>query len=351
MRCPQCKAVNEANAAVCKSCGLILLTPVEQPGVLTIKAEAEGAPKRRAEDYAGQRRRASDSNINCQFCGGEIAAKAIRCRHCSEIVNEEYYRERAQRLRARINYSSWVAYLFGLGALLVFRPVGLLSIAAGLMLSIVYYAVPVEPPASAKQKGKKKKSSFGSFLKRQLRMERVEVPIPAIRNKRIVLVGTPLVAALIGYPANLFLLQEPVNQVLRENNAFAGMKVSAHYEYWIVPGVVEYDLRDVSVKQTPINVHKALLEFAKRVKDKRYSRVDLSYKGITKFSIDGEAFQKLGNEYANENWDFVLRSFSGLFRPEPGVKTSDPAHDPLVQFHKQWYGDDAMTQPIANGML
>ena len=51
-----------------------------------------------------------------------------------------------------MNYASWVAYLFGLGALLVFRPVGLLSIAPDLLLSIVYYAIPVEPPATAATK-------------------------------------------------------------------------------------------------------------------------------------------------------------------------------------------------------
>ena len=72
----------------------------------------------------------------------------MRCRHCSEIVNDDYYRARAQRVRSRVNYASWIAYLFGLGALLVFRPVGLVSIGAGLLLSILYYAIPVEPPAT-----------------------------------------------------------------------------------------------------------------------------------------------------------------------------------------------------------
>lgn len=352
MRCPECKAVNEANAAACKSCGLILLKPAADPSIVGVGVAAEAeAPKRRAEDFAGQRRRASDSNIPCRFCGGEISSKAIRCRHCSEIVNEDYYRERAQRFRSRVNYSSWVAYLFGLGALLVFRPVGLLSIAAGLLLSIVYYAIPVEPPTSARQKDKKK-TSFGAFLKRQLRMERVHIPIPTMRNKRIVLVGTPLVAALIGYSANLLLLQEPVNQVLRENNAFNGMKVSAHYEYYVVPGVVVYDLRQISLRQTPMDVHTALLEFAKKVRDKRYSRVELSYKGITKFSIDGASFRRLGDEYANKNFDFVLYSFARLFRAEDGARqpnaTSD--RDALLQFHKQWYGNDALTRTVANGL-
>ncbi len=349
MQCPECKSANEPDAAACNSCGLILLRTSAISAGVPIIAPSPEPPKRRAEDYAGQRRRLSDSNVPCQFCGGEISSKAIRCRHCSEIVNEDYYRERSQRLRSRINYASWVAYLLGLGALLVFRPVGILSISAGLLMSIIYYAIPVEPPPSKKEK---KRRSFGSFLKRQLRMERVNIPIPALRNKRIVLVGTPLVAALIGYSANLLLLQEPVNQVLKENASFAGMEVSAHYQYWVVPGVIVYDLRGVSVRQTPMDVHMALLEFAKKVRDKRYSRVDLSYKGTTKFSIDGDSFRKLGREYARKNYDFVLYSFPKLFHPEDGARSLAAAsdRDALLQFHRQWYGNDSMTRPIGNGM-
>src|SRR5690349_13360274 len=229
MHCPECKSLNETNAAVCKSCGLILLKPAGETAAVPILATEPEAPKRRAEDYAGQRRRASDSNVPCQFCGGEIPSKAIRCRHCSEIVNEDYYRERSQRLRSRVNYASWVAYLFGLGALLVFRPVGVVSIAAGLLLSIAYYAIPVEPPSSPRNR--KEKVPLGTLLRRQLRFERVAIPLPAFRHRKLVFVGTPLVAALIGYSANVLLLQQPVNDILRENSALRGMKVSAHYQY------------------------------------------------------------------------------------------------------------------------
>jgi hypothetical protein len=351
MHCPECKSLIEPNAAACNSCGLILLKVAQPPAAPPALAAIPEAPKRRAEDYAGQKRRAADTeSVRCQFCDGTISAKAIRCLHCSEIVNEEYYRERAHRMRQRINYASWVAYLFGLGALLIFRPVGLLSIAAGLLLSIVYYAIPVDPAATRKNK---KKSSLIAFLKRQLRMERVQIPIPALRNKRLVLVGTPLVAALVGYSANLFLLQEPVNQVLKESSAFNGMEVSAHYQYFVVPGVVVYDLRQISVRQTPMDVHTALLEFAKKLKEKRYSRVELAYKGTTKFSIDGDSFRRIGNEYAKKNYDYVLYSFPKLLRPEDGSSKPIPGaseRDALMQFHKQWYGDDAMTRTVANGM-
>jgi hypothetical protein len=335
MQCPECHASHDADATVCTSCGLLLI--------------AAPAPKRRAEDLASQRRRAADRTQPCQFCRADIPASSIRCMHCGEIVNEDYYRDRAQRIRGRVNYASWVAYLFGLGALLIFRPVGLLSIAAGLLLSIAYYAIPVEPPQALSGK----KTSIGKRLRRQLKLERVAIPIPHLRNKRLVFVGTPLIAALVGYSANLFLLQQPMNQVLKENAAFAGMHVSAHYEYWVVPGVVVYDLRELSFRQTPIDVHTAFLEFAKRLRDRRYQRVELSYRGTEKFEIDGKAFHALGEQYARRNFDFVLYSFPRLFHPvhaTAAIPSNDTDRDALLQFHREWYGEDQMTRSVANGL-
>ena len=334
MRCPECHTNHEPGATVCIQCGLLLIGPAE--------------PKRRAEDLASQRRRAADQT-HCDFCEGTISGKAIRCKHCGEIVNENYYRDRAQRIRSRVNYASWVAYLFGLGALLVFRPVGLLSIGVGLLLSIAYYAIPVEPPQVNPAKGK----SLTARLRRQLKLERVAIPIPHLKNKKLIFVGTPLIAALIGYSANLFLLQEPMNQVLHENSAFSGMDVSAHYEYWIVPGVVVYDLRELSFRQTPIDVHTAFLEFAKRLRERRYKRIELSYRGIAKFEIDGNAFRRVGEEYAKRNFDYVLYTFPRLIhslRRGRAIPANDSDRDALVQFHREWYGQDQMTRTVANGL-
>lgn len=316
----------------------------------------EPAPKRRVEDLAvrrrasdlGRHRRADDGETKqCQFCNGTVVSRAIRCKHCSEVLDEDFYRERAQRLRSRMNYASWVMYLFGLGALLVFRPVGVLSIAAGLLLSIAYYAVPVEPPSSPRSK---RKTGFGTMIRRQFRMERVAIPIPALRNKKLIFVGTPLIAALIGYSANLFLLQEPVNDILKENAAFNGMSVSAHYQYYVIPGVVVYDLEGLSVRQTPLDVQTALLEFAKKVKEKRYERIDLAYRGQHKFSIDGASFMKLGHEYANRNFDYVLYQFPRLFRGQGNAPARGNDRDALLEFHRQWYGEDQLTKTVANGL-
>ena len=336
MQCPECHSYNDTLTGACPSCGLLLVN---------LK------PKRRAEDQAAQKRRKNDQETgSCPYCSGDISPKAVRCRHCSEIVDDEYYRERAQRLRSRVNYASWVAYLFGLGALLVFRPVGLVSIGTGLLLSILYYAIPVEPPATKRNPNR---PTLGRRLARQFKLERVSIPIPALRKKRLVFIGTPLMAAIIGYSANLFLLQEPMNDVLRENAAFRGMKVSAHYEYWVVPGVVVYDLRELSFRQTPIDVHTALLEFAKKMRDSKLKRVELSYRGTTKFSIQGDAFHRIGDEYAKRNFDYVLYTVPKLFdsvgNAAPAA-AADTDRDALLKFHRRWYGEDQLTKSVANGM-
>jgi len=328
MHCPECHSANEHGAAACTTCGLILI---------------QAAPKRRSDDLASIKRRASDlDSTHCPYCEGTIANRAVRCKHCSEVVDELFYRERAQRTRARVNYASWVAYIFGLAALLLFRPVGLVSIATGLLLSIIYYMIPVEPPPS--RNSRRPKTKIGTFIKRQLKLERVSIPIPTMKNKKLVFVGTPLIAALLGYSANLFLLQEPMNDILKRNSSLNGMKVSAHYKYWIVPGVVVYDLQSLDVRQTPIDVHTALLEFAKKLRTKRYSRVDLDFRGVTKFSIDGASFAQLGDEYAKHDFNFALYKLPRLVRPTVDAPASD--RDALVEFHRHWYGDDAMTKRV-----
>ena len=358
MRCPECDATNEATATACESCGLLLIQIVHAEPVPIVSATIpEAAPRRRSEDLAVQHRRATDGGrtrrtndadtAECQFCNGAVRPKSVRCKHCGEILNEDFYRERAQRIRSRMNYASWVMYLFGLGALLVFRPVGVLSIAAGLLLSIAYYAVPVEPPSSPRSP---RQTGFVTMIRRQFRLERVAIPIPALRNKKLIFVGTPLIAALIGYSANLLLLQEPVNDILKENDALRGMQVSAHYQYYVIPGVVVYDLEGLSVRQTPLDVQTALLEFAKKVKEKRYSRVDLAYRGERKFSIDGASFMKLGQEYANQNFDYVLYEFPRLFRGNQSKPTNGNDRDALLEFHRKWYGEDPLTKTVQNGL-
>lgn len=327
MRCPECKAANEAAASFCSTCGLILFK---------VKS-----PQRRAEDHAQERRRSADLAVaECRFCKGRVPAGAVRCMHCSQFLDEELARTLMQRRRAQINYASWVLYLLGLFALLIFKPVGFLAIAAGLALSILYYALPADPISLDGQ------SFFRTFWQ-QLRVERVAVPVPAMRKRKLIFVGTPLLAAIAGFLANYLILQRPMNQILEQNAAYRGMKVSTHYQYWIVPGVLVYDLRSLDNDLDPLHVHTALLQYAQKQKTSDYERVELHYRGEAKLWMDGTTFKRIGEEYGKRNFKFALFDFTKMVKSANAQVELKDVRDPnesLVQFHRIWYANDELAR-------
>lgn len=327
MRCPECKAITDPASTFCTTCGLILLK---------VKS-----PQRRREDRAQEKRRAIDLlETECRFCKGLVKADAVRCVHCSEILNDDLLREVMRRRRAQINYASWVAYVLGLFVLLIFKPVGILAIAAGLILSIIYYALPADPR-------KLESESFLATFKRQMRVERVAVPVPALRSKKLIFIGTPMLAALAGYFANYVLLQRPMNQILEQNAAYNGMKVSTHYQYWVVPGVLVYDLKELNAELDPLHVHTALLQFAHDMKSRKYDRVELHFRGKQRLHVDGETFRKVGEEYGRKNFQFALFEFAKRARPAPGTeapKLPNGPNEALVNFHRIWYANEELAR-------
>ena len=327
IRCPECSLTNESSAIACVRCGLLFL-------------HKEAPPKRRADDFVAVGRRASDQSLRgCPFCLGKIEQQAISCRHCGQVVDEEFKRQQLKKRRERINYASWVAYVFGLITLVLFKPVGLIAIGAGLLLSILYYAIPGEQ--LERVEGESRFRRWTRSVRRQLKFERVSMPLPAFRKAKLIFVGTPVLATAIGYLANFLILQQPMNEILQGNQAFNGMSVSAHYEYWIVPGIVVYDLKSLSPESTPLQVHTAFLEYAKSMKDRSFEEVELRFRGQERFTLDGATFQRAGMEYSKQNFNFVLFDLPKLFRPLGSAEPADTADaDALLEFHSRWYASE-----------
>lgn len=326
MRCPECKAITDPSMSSCPTCGLLLLKVKN--------------PQRRREDYAQEKRRVADIlETDCRYCNGKVKPDAVRCVHCGEILKEEVLREVMRRRRAQINYASWVAYILGLFVLLIFKPVGILAIAAGLILSILYYALPADPTRIESE-------SFFKTFKRQLRVERVAVPIPALRSRKLIFIGTPMLAALAGYFANYVLLQRPMNQILADNASFAGMKVSTHYEYWVVPGVLVYDLKELDAELDPLHVHAALLQFAHNMRQRKYERVELKFRGKERLHVDGETFRRVGEAYGKKKFDFAMFEVARNARPVSGAQGNRPSepNEALVDFHRIWYANEELAR-------
>ncbi|HUF17758.1 MAG TPA: hypothetical protein VMS12_06920 [Thermoanaerobaculia bacterium] len=318
MRCPECNVIREADAKACSACGLLFMTLSE--------------PHRRSEDRVRQKRRVSDVElIECRACRGAVPKTAIRCRHCSEILDPGYLARKARKRRKQVNAASWTAYLLGLVTLFIFRPVGMIAIGAGLMLSILYYLIPVEEElpfedddegGSDRSKRERVRDSFrslGAHFKRQFAFERFTLNIPHLRRVKIALVGTPLLAAALGLFTQHFLLQVPLSRAMEASNAFDGVEVSARYRYWIVPGVVVYDVE----VEKGADASGALLALSRSTPEHEVAEVNVSVAGQSRGTIEGDTFRRMGRLREQENR--VVAQLREVFRPGSGAGAAEGA--------------------------
>jgi len=314
MHCLECNAVRQPDAKACAACGLLFVNLPD--------------PHRRTEDQVRQKRRASDVELTeCRACSGSVPVTAIRCRHCSEIIDPGYLARKARKRRKQVNAASWTAYLLGLITLFIFRPVGIIAIGAGLMLSILYYLIPVEEELpyedDEKSKGEERKRpprkeesepslrSLAAHFRRQFSMEHFTMSLPHARRFKLVVVGTPLMAAAIGLIAQDFLLQVPLNRLVAGSRSFDGVKVSAHYRYWVVPGLVVYNIE----ADRSENLDKAMMELA-RVTPAGHdvAQVNVTLQGSERLKMNGDVFRRIGSARGAAERD-VVSQLRQIFRP------------------------------------
>lgn len=147
---------------------------------------------------------------------------------------------------------------------------------------------------------------------------------------------------------NYLSLQRKVDQVLSDDSRNEGIKVIAHYGWFIDPGVLVFDLRQISRENRPIDVSRVLLQFAEKQKNHQFDRIVLSYKGSRKFQLKGDYFQLLGEEYEYQNPVYTLRTLpENVYQldgsPAFGTWTGGVLGvvgkqlEDLNEFHRQWY--------------
>jgi len=158
---------------------------------------------------------------------------------------------------------------------------------------------------------------------------------------------------------NYFQLQQPMSSVREADPRNDGIRVSVHYEYYVNPNVLVYDLREVSSKASPMDVTRVFLQFAERQKEKSFSAVQLAHQGEVKFLVQGDFFQKLGKEYGAQNPMYTLRTLpENLFKPDGkqafGTWTGgmlgvlQRQMEDFTEWHRAWYIKDMASKVGAN---
>ncbi len=138
-------------------------------------------------------------------------------------------------------------------------------------------------------------------------------PSPRSKSKLPLLLLIPaiffgLIAVIYGW--NYLSVQSPMNTVLSADVRNKGIEINTHYQNYISPSILIYDLKNISGNNSKADVFRILLQYAEQMKENKFEKVILSFKGKPKFIIDGTYFQKLGEEYSFQNPVYTMNHFA-----------------------------------------
>jgi hypothetical protein len=177
--------------------------------------------------------------------------------------------------------------------------------------------------------------------------------VTSSRNSKrwLVFFGVPLLLIAAIYGWNYLALQSPMNEVLSEDSRNSGISVRVHYGYYIDLSALVFDLRAVLMTNSQVDVFRVLLQYTAKMKSSHYGKVHLAFRGETKFVLDGEYFQQLGQEYGAQNPAYTMRTFPAhLKRPDGSeaygswtggmIGVLQKEMEDFSNFHAKWYLDE-----------
>ena len=124
--------------------------------------------------------------------------------------------------------------------------------------------------------------------------------------KKFFIITIPPVCILL---INYSLLSIPSNSAISGDSRNDGVDIWVHYEYFINPGTLVFDLRSVGGDKSTADVFRVLFQVAEKFQGKRFDKVILSSKGKRKFYIEGSYFKEIGSSFSYQNPMYLLRTF------------------------------------------
>jgi hypothetical protein len=171
------------------------------------------------------------------------------------------------------------------------------------------------------------------------------------RNRLYIAFATILVVIIIIYGVNYIQLQSYMDKVIKDDIRNQEINVSVHYENYVNPQILIYDLKSVSNNNSMADVFRVFLQFSDSVKEKKFETVIIAYNGIAKFKLGGDYFNTIGKEYLFQNPVYTIRTFPEHLKKADGSQAY--AHwtggmlgvlqkqmDDFNNFHRQWYIED-----------
>lgn len=118
-------------------------------------------------------------------------------------------------------------------------------------------------------------------------------------------VGALVVAVAVWNYASV---SNPVASRLSQDARNAKVSLWAYHQYGLVPWVLVVDLRRVDDQAAAADVLRVLFQTAEGLKDAKFERVVLTYRGSAKLMMDGAYFRKVGQEFETQNPIYAMRT-------------------------------------------
>lgn len=171
-----------------------------------------------------------------------------------------------------------------------------------------------------------------------------------IRRLAIFIGSLTLIVTIVLF-LNYLLIHRSLSLSLAADTRNEGVVAFAHYDHFVVPSTMVFDLRGMSAKNSPADIFRVLLQFAETQKERDYQTVKLTFRGETKFLLKGSYFKELGVEYEAQNPVYTMRTLSeNLYRPDGSAAFGKwsggllgvlgKQMEDFTEFHKQWYIND-----------
>lgn len=167
-------------------------------------------------------------------------------------------------------------------------------------------------------------------------------------KKTISAIGVMVLAGAVVYGWNFVTLIQPVRNAVAADVRNQGVTFRVHYQQFLNPTVLTFDLRSVTGEKTPADVFRVFLQSADALKQHDFRRIELQYRGQVRFVILGSYFKELGTEFSSQNPLYTMRTFTAhVLRPDgskafPGwtggwLGVLQKEMEQFAEFHRQWY--------------
>ena len=141
-----------------------------------------------------------------------------------------------------------------------------------------------------------------------------------------------------------------MRKVIESDSRNSGISVKAYIKSPLLPDILVYDIQSIE-SASRLDVFRVFMQFAQKIEDHQYDKVELACRGDTKFTLDGGNFNTIGKEYPWQNPVYTIRTFpyklhsisGGYAYIEHTGNMFETLADQLSDFndvHKKWYEYD-----------